>query len=286
MNEPNDGLERGPDAPESGSRVDEPLSVCWRCGKKATAAQVVCAYCGARFTSEPAAVRQATRKPSGAASPLLRLVWIFSALLLVSLIYGWIIHFGLGHERNFDRASRQRALIRQLVVELVDSMLIVGALLWVGRPPPLPKASRKKRLAAWLLALPVLAVLLAANFGYAWLLRNVLLFPSVEKMWLAEDGLVGWIVLANCIQPAIVEEFFCRYLALGVLRTVTGIHAAILISSIMFGMAHIFNPLFIPVFIVIGMALGYLRVMSGVLILPILLHFEHNSFIILSELWL
>jgi membrane protease YdiL (CAAX protease family) len=249
-------------------------------------AQVMCGYCGARFTTGSAAVQQANRKPAGPGASLLRLIWIFSALLLVSLIYGWIIHFGLSPELQLDSGFREQALIRQLAFEFLDSVLVLGALFWVGRPPPLRRVARNRRLTAWLLAFPVLAILLAANFGYAWLLRNALLFPHVEEMRLADKALFGWMVLANCIQPAIVEEFFCRYLAFGVLRTVTGLHSAVLISAIMFGMAHIFNPLFIPVFITIGMALGYLRVMSGSLLLPILLHFGHNGFITLVELWL
>jgi len=282
MNETNNGHQPGPGPPDWESKVPEPVT-CRRCGKESSAAEQLCPYCGARLPGGPAGPARVSRHRAEAGVPLIRLIWIFCAVLLVSLIYGWIVHFGFKDEVRLDWATRQRALFRQLTAEGADTILVVVAIFWVGRPPALPRVSRKGQLAAWLLAVPVLAVLLAANFGYAWLLRNILLLPLRETR-LGADGLIGWMVLAHCAQPAIVEELFNRYLALGVLRTVTGTHGAILISSIMFGVAHIFNPLSIPMLIAIGMALGYLRVMSGGLLLPILMHFGHNGFIILTEL--
>ncbi len=284
MNEPDHDSEPVREMPNSQPKVEEE-DICWRCGKL-IGGQAVCCHCGARAATGPAVNPRDSRRPADSGTSILRLIWIFSALLLVSLIYGWIIHFGLRSEPHIEGGFTTAALIRQLTFECIDSVLVVGALLWVGRPSPLPTATPNRRLAAWLLAPAVLAILLAANFGYSWMLRNILLFPDVTEMPHADAALLGWIVLANCIQPAIVEELFCRYLALGVLRMVINVHGAVLISAIMFGMAHIFNPLFIPVFVGTGIILGYLRVMSGGMLLPMLLHFGHNGFITLLESWL
>jgi CAAX protease family protein len=80
-----------------------------------------------------------------------------------------------------------------------------------------------------------------------------------------------------------VEEWFFRYLALGSLRPFVGVHGAVLISAVMFGTAHIFNPLGIPMLMVVGVVLGYARVASGGMLLPILMHFGHNAAILLIE---
>jgi membrane protease YdiL (CAAX protease family) len=128
-----------------------------------------------------------------------------------------------------------------------------------------------------------LFLLLLANFGYHWLLRNFLAFPGQQWEVRAADSSFGWVVLTGCVQPAVVEELFFHYLALGVLRKWTGVHTAVLISAVMFGMAHVFAPLSIPILMGIGMALGYLRVASGGLMLPMLMHFAHNALILWGD---
>ena len=79
---------------------------------------------------------------------------------------------------------------------------------------------------------------------------------------------------------AIVEELFFRYLALGTLRRVLGMHGAVWVSAVMFGMAHIFVLPSIPLLTLVGVVLGYMRVWSGGMTLPISLHFLHNLAII------
>jgi membrane protease YdiL (CAAX protease family) len=134
--------------------------------------------------------------------------------------------------------------------------------------------------AAWLAAGPVLLVLLALNLGYHFLLSRFLRVAPVQDPVIAHFGLTPLVWLAYCVQPAVVEELFFRYLALGWLRSASGTHAAVLVSSVMFGVAHIGVPLSIPMLIVLGVGLGYLRVAGGGLVLPILVHFAHNAVVI------
>jgi membrane protease YdiL (CAAX protease family) len=92
-----------------------------------------------------------------------------------------------------------------------------------------------------------------------------------------------WLVLAICVQPAIFEELFFRYLTLGHLRSVTGVHGAVWVSSLIFGLAHLGVPLSIPMLVVVGVVLGYARVWSGSLLLPMLMHAAHNLVIVYLE---
>jgi membrane protease YdiL (CAAX protease family) len=47
----------------------------------------------------------------------------------------------------------------------------------------------------------------------------------------------------------------------------------------MFGLAHLGVPLSVPILILIGVMLGYARVLTGGVCIPILLHFIHNMLV-------
>ena len=62
----------------------------------------------------------------------------------------------------------------------------------------------------------------------------------------------------------------------GHLRPHIGMHGAVWLTAVIFGMAHLGAIAGWPVLILLGAGLGYARVYSGGLALPILLHFLHN----------
>ena len=130
----------------------------------------------------------------------------------------------------------------------------------------------------WLIFSLLLLVLLAANFGYHWLLRELLQVPIQEDELTAKlDALV---FITHCIQPAIVEEAYCRGLALGILRGMLGKHGAVWISAIMFGLLHVGAPFSIPYLTLVGVCFGYARLATGGMLLPIALHFAHNLIVL------
>ena len=89
--------------------------------------------------------------------------------------------------------------------------------------------------------------------------------------------------LTICVQPAVVEEAYCRLFALDCLRGPLGRHAAVWISATMFGFLHVAVLPSVPYLIVVGAVLAYLRLASGTLLLPILVHLAHNLVILLIE---
>jgi membrane protease YdiL (CAAX protease family) len=121
------------------------------------------------------------------------------------------------------------------------------------------------------------------NAAYHTALRGFIgVRPSADPI-LAATGVTPLVLFAYCLEPAVVEELFFRYLALDTLRGVMNVHAAVVISSVMFGLAHIGVPLSIPMLALVGVALGYARVASGRLALPMVLHFLHNFVIVLRH---
>jgi membrane protease YdiL (CAAX protease family) len=132
---------------------------------------------------------------------------------------------------------------------------------------------------SWLSAIPALGAMLSINYGYHWLLRQYIDSPLWTEELTEQFGWLSLIVI--CIQPAIVEEAYCRWFALDALQGVTGRNAAIWISATMFGLFHVAVLPSIPYLILFGVVLACLRLASGSLLLPIVVHLLHNLFILL-----
>jgi uncharacterized protein len=166
-------------------------------------------------------------------------------------------------------------------VEIVDALIVLFALYSIPRPPAVGPKSKLQRQIGWIMGPVVLAAVLGLNFGYHALLHNYVQFPHWAESDL--DLPIGWAFITVCIQPGIVEELFFRFIALGTLTRVMGVGGAICVSSIMFGMAHSGVALSIPILTVVGAGLGLVRVWSGSIVLPMLLHALHNMVVLYFE---
>ncbi|QEL15146.1 CPBP family intramembrane glutamic endopeptidase [Limnoglobus roseus] len=197
----------------------------------------------------------------------------FFALLVVSIIQTIIL---AGMSEKDGKAFEH---IQLAVFEAVDTVIVLLVWAWCGSARLL-SATADRRVFAWVLALPLLAALVGVNVLYHAAIRE---YVKIEWFRLPEPAgvtLVG--VLLECVQPGIVEEFFFRYLLLGVLRRYGGVHGAVLVSAAMFGVCHIHVFLSMPYLFALGVFLGYVRVWSRSLALPVLLHVTHN----LAVTWL
>jgi membrane protease YdiL (CAAX protease family) len=199
----------------------------------------------------------------------------FAALMGVS--FAQVCYTLLSDDNTSTQTTEQirGALVNELMVfEGVDSVLVLVCLAAAGLP--LARRAVADPLATWLVAGPALVVMLGVNIGYTLTLRG-LAGVDADEMPIDVDLAAGWIaIVLVCVQPAVMEELFFRYLLLGHLRSNLGLHGAVWVSSIIFGMAHLGNPIGWPILILLGAGLGYSRVASGSLALPIALHFLHN----------
>lgn len=252
---------------------------CWRCGKQVAADAARCPFCAAP-------PRTAARAGVGAAPPapkedrgLLRVLGVFALLLAVSVATSAVVRIEQATAKEVKAPDAERIVGLIATLEIIDTAIVIAALFWI-RPRPSVRPPLGQRLSAWPVFLLVLALLLTLNMLYHQLLRGVAPIDPIDWRQFAGPRLLPlWIVLV-CVQPAVFEELFFRYLALGTLQSVTGTHAAVVASSIMFGMAHLGTPLSIPLLTLLGLGLGYARVASGGMALPILMHFAHNAVIV------
>jgi membrane protease YdiL (CAAX protease family) len=247
---------------------------CWRCGKSVDRLALSCPHCraprrglGKRFRATPAGP-----------GPLGQMIALFGVLLAVSVLYGVATSFGAGDASGTTPSQR---LGWTLGVELIDTIVVAAALLVVRRPAVLSGERVRPLGAVWVCAGLALAATLGANAAYHSVLRGLLGVTRQGDPLLAAGGPL--VLVLYCLQPAVVEELFFRYVALDSLRGVMGLHAAVGVSSLMFGLAHVGVPLSIPMLALVGVPLAYARVASGGLALPMLFHFLHNWIVLLRS---
>jgi len=260
--------------------------ICWRCGKS-TRSNNLCRWCRAPNDVEPEAI--SALLPADSTKPILRLMKSYAVLLICAAIFGVVAYVlsdqGTGRTHHHSLYSFS---VGEAVLEAFWTAVVLMAILTSPRPPPLDTFGKNARCLGWALALPTLGLCLLTNLVYHHMLFqyvgnagfNIDVSPSSPP----SVGEIVFAIVTVCVQPGIIEELFFRYLALGTLRTVMSRQAAVIVSSVMFGVAHIHTPLSIPVLIIVGLGLGFVRLLSGSLILPMLMHALHNGFVLWGEL--
>ncbi len=211
------------------------------------------------------------------------MLYVYIGLLCLSVAVGWMNGFGLIEKGPPGPETDGRQLMIMLILEAVGACVVFAGIAWSSRPPALSPISLGRKVLVWLAAIPLLAALMAMNFAYMHVLKTGLGLPDATIEMAQRPEMFFGVLLAYCIQPAIVEEFFFRYLALGHLKTIVGTSGAVLVSGVMFGLAHIGNPLAIPYLIVLGLVLGIIRVAGRSMLIPIVLHFAHNAIVVWLE---
>ena len=271
-----DPLESGrfepPDEPD-----DLPPVICWRCGKLVEPAHR-CPHCRAKIGSEPAHLgpggpgvpEEGPLDPIDAGKVAGRIIGIYACLMALSVAGGLVI-------RHMQKAGAGRPdLAPVLLIEVIDSFLVLAALVVVPTRRKFRSMTIGSRAAGWVAGGLLMTMGLAANFAYGrWLVTSL----GLEIFKTDLVALFGWgpmLIGVICVQPAIFEELFFRHLVLDNLRETTGRETAVLVSAVMFGLAHIGTPLHMPVLILLGFILGYARILGGSLLLPMILHFLHN----------
>ncbi len=275
---PPDPLDDDPVAPE-------PLAVaqviCWRCDKPYDVTLPQCDTCRAANRSRTETASSPSDSVRARQSPaIVRVVWAFAAMAAVSIFGALGVALTVDLSVPIQEAAAVQLFFWMGLLEAVDTVIVMIAMVKI-RTAPLGVVNSSTRALAWWSALPLLALLLAINFGYHSLLRTMLnLDPELNPLAMV-NGHWSLLLLVVCIQPAIVEEIFFRQIAMGAALEMVSPAQAVLVTSVLFALAHLGQPLSLPVFALIGVALGCLRLASGSLWLPMLFHFLHNLAVLL-----
>jgi membrane protease YdiL (CAAX protease family) len=206
--------------------------------------------------------------------PLQVFIASFTALLITGIVHAATLNVRFGDELELSPTQISEAWRQVVTVEIVDSLIVVAAFIAVRGEPRRTVDESHHRLLATAAAAPLLLVMLGINYLYHAGLRSIVQLPEIEDQLMDERSWLAF--FAVCVQPAIVEEAYCRGLAIGVLREFVGRHATVWIAAVAFGLMHVSAAISIPYLIVVGGFLGYLRLATGSVWPPIVIHFLHN----------
>ncbi|MEX2213086.1 MAG: type II CAAX endopeptidase family protein [Phycisphaeraceae bacterium] len=170
---------------------------------------------------------------------------------------------------------------------LISAVMSVVVLLWVvGSWKTVSPCLTTVPAAKWFIiaALGGGATYLLA-MGMMVMLAKVLQLPEVDEVGpMMEGGLsLPVIFLLLSVQPPIFEELAFRGIIQPAMMHYMSVRDAIIVSSLLFMVLHLM-PLSFPHLFVIGLSLGYLRHKTGSLYPCILLHFVHNTLVLLTDM--
>jgi uncharacterized protein len=264
---------------ESSSQVEAEQSIetvilqviCPRCQLE-TPDTAQCIHCFA-YLKKPAEVMPNWDASSIKKPKINTMIVAYVLLLSTSLLYAFILH-GFKHLTEADQDAWLIAM------EVLDGIITFSLFLFIGRVS-VRRPKRWKRALAWCLA-PLASVIVF--FLAHWYVEALRKYIDLDWLYQEHDmKLTLFTILTTAVQPAIIEEIFFRYFAYGVLRELTHVHSAVVLSALMFALAHLYNPFGLPILFLIGLILCYARAYSGGLLLPMLMHFGHNFTIIYME---
>jgi hypothetical protein len=201
-------------------------------------------------------------------------------MLLISMVVGLAAHLwpGFNNLQLLDqvKAGPQSApfdLYMNLDKPLAALLLLYvvhGCRRWQGSATVFTADSRwspaLEATPSWVLLLGVQIVLCAVVMLFAWFSGYVIPEPKLPSWWL-------WFFLNNLLFTCIAEEAFFRgYLMNQLLRKISAV-GALLLSSFIFGLAHVAGgPLYVVLASVAGLGYGLLFVYGRHLLWPIIGH--------------
>ena len=261
--------------------LNEPITptLCRRCGKSFDVAKTQCPSCFAVHCAKP--TNSFVVNPYNQSPAIVQVVWYFLAITLVSIAGAIGVKFTVD-DRASDWTIQIQLLAWLTVIELIDTLIVIWAIYSIPTTR-MPSPSQTQRIWARGLFVPLLLFVLAVNTIYHLFLRELLQLDLETSCLMATTSWLPWKVLLLCVQPAIVEELFFRRVAMEAAREMLSPVWAIVITSVLFALAHVGQPLSLPVLGLIGLSLGFLRVASGTLWLPMLFHFLHNLVVTMFE---
>jgi uncharacterized protein len=252
---------------------------CWRCGKEVAPTEGHCLFCNASTSAVPSRAREFIVTHDREAKSLSNLIGVFIAMLIATLVTAGLAR--LSAKELGGELPPWTRLTYLFVGEGIDTVLVLTALVFWRVRQNKSRRSLLQLACCWTVSVPCLGAMLLLNFGYHQVLTHVLkLDPENIIQWNNDNSLLLAWSLAICFQPAVIEELYFRYLMFDALRMAMGTHAVVWITAVMFAACHIGVPLSMPVLFVLGLLLGYARWASGGVLLPMFLHFLHNTVVL------
>jgi len=120
--------------------------------------------------------------------------------------------------------------------------------------------------------------------GWFWLAQHVFALVSMLESFREHEWPLWSAFVLTAVVPPVVEEIAFRGILLERLQRVMVAREAWLVQGVLFGFIHM-SPAVFPSHIFLGLVLGWLRVRTGSLLPPMLMHALWNAWVLVEELW-
>lgn len=168
----------------------------------------------------------------------------------------------------------------QLLAVLLPTFVFARALRLDLRATFALKAPRWAAFPPVLVAAVATLLLVVAFQSYVMPRRDASGFEELVKRVMALPGWQRLVLLA--VLPPVCEELLCRGFLFSSFRARFGDARAVLFSALLFGALHV-DIYRIPATALAGLALGYVRLRTGTILMPILFHMTYNGILATPE---
>lgn len=252
------------------------VALCRYCRAKLNAFYYFCTACGTPYKAIEAVVPAASPRPLSEgelvtlkAPGVAPLFWTYFAVVLGAAIFSFVLF-------------RERRPDLQLFLNDVAILVTTAAfalVYWRSLAVQLKRIGFDH--AAAFLALALLPVALAVNFGYHSFLTDTLglreshFLERLRGLGISEATLI----VSFCLFPAVTEEIAFRGLVQHWLQTAIQPWRAVVFASFLFTVLH-FSILSFPILFGIGLLLGWAKWKTNSLYPSMVIHFLHNYIVI------
>ncbi len=210
--------------------------------------------------------------------------WLFLSMIAVQTVVKTAAGFGVFSGLASLLGTHEGVMVLNMilyVVQLAVPCLVVARIAGC-RQNPFP--TKRVRGDIWFIGLfGGMALAIVANLVSGWLMEWLATFgipePDLPETVLPTYSSLAVNLLSTAVLPAIIEEMIFRGYMLGTLRK-HGDGFAVVTTAVLFGVFH-GNILQMPFAVILGLALGYLTVITDCIWPAVLLHFSNNAMAVL-----
>lgn len=271
-----------PRSADSSSRIHaspvlyhDPVGTCPYCGAALSGHLFFCQVCGKAYREAPGSKAMPPPKTisdliAERAPSFWPVLWSLAIALFVAIILSFLLFFGDDYFHPYS------LVISTITLGLTTTVLTVKYFSFLNVALKRIGFDRGEAWLGLLLLFPLL--------GLNWLWHGPVLEGLGADDRVLDYDLLGLSVVGSllflCILPSITEEISFRGLLQPMLGAARGEKTALLLVSTIFAAFH-FSAYSFPYLFLVGLLLGWVRWKTGSLYPPILLHFVHNTFVVL-----
>ena len=210
--------------------------------------------------------------------------WLFLSMIAVQTVVKTLVGLGAFSGLVSLLGTHEGVMVLNMILYVVQLAVPCVAVAMIAGRRQTPFPTKRVRGGIWFVGLfGGMALAIVANLVSGWLMEWLTTFgipePDLPETVLPTYSSLAVNLLSTAVLPAFIEEMIFRGYMLGTLRR-HGDGFAVVVTAVFFGVFH-GNVLQMPFAVILGLALGYLTVITDCIWPAVLLHFSNNAMAVL-----